>query len=425
MNGYFKVCFPPAHASAAVLFKDTLPEFVKCNPNIKLTHADTGAVTAADRKVFATGEPEMLGVYFYRLMQYRNAEYDRAYAALKNEWGKDRPTVDVKGAVNIARCNAMLTQVCEWEISAPEKMTYITQTIDDELTVTAWHWACTLVMTVYSDLLVCTGGANEEDTSLGGLEESVAMLRKAGAVFSFLTMRGMKEGHARFDRLAPVFLKAYVCKAYEAMSLALAHVIKANSLLTACKGQTLNTDAVLHLRKASALLENGYTLLKNADGADDAGIYLPENYFVIKKTVQFYTLFYHARLVVVNSKDRVTAMSHLRKIAYFPELSHHRVEIDAMLRDFETMSVDANGNTTTYASSTFGAVTEFLAKTFVPTTPISTDSDAKRIVELLSLPALARISGDVPEIRSPRVENLIFRQQQPPRTQQTQVENSN
>jgi hypothetical protein len=352
-------------------------------------------------------------VYFYRLVQHRHAEYDKTYANLKAEWGKDNTTTDIKGAVNIAKCNAMLTQVCEWEISAPEKMAYTTQTVDDELTVTAWHWACTMVYDVFYDMLV-TATSGAEETELGGFEESIAMLRKAGTIFSFLTMRGMKEGHARFDRLAPVFLKAYVCKAYEAMSLALAHVITANRLLLSCRGTTLSTDAVLHLRKASILLENGYALMKNADGADDAGIYLPENYFAIKKTVQFYTLFYHARLLAVNPKDRVTAMSHLRKIAYFPELGHQRVEIDAMLRDFETLSVDANGSTTSYASSTIGALTEFLSKTFIPKTPISTDSDAVRIVELLSLPELGRISGDVPDILSPRVENMLFRQFYPP-----------
>ncbi len=131
-------------------------------------------------------------------------------------------------------------------------------------------------------------------------------------------MRGDKEGFSGFERLSPIFFKAYACKAYEALCLAGAHLIAANTALFECNDDSLNPDVVGHLQIASSMLERGYPLLKNIDGADDVGVVIPEAYYAAKKIVDFHALFYRARLIVISPDTRAAAMDHLRMLATFP-----------------------------------------------------------------------------------------------------------
>ena len=410
MNSYFKVYFPSVHKSAAGLLVDSRPVFMKCSPNLKAMHVIGGnGIGSSERRVFAApvhsaNAADMLGTYFYMLLNYRDEEHTAMYADMKRDWASETGTMsDPKDVVRLAISDSMLTEICDWEISLPEHMTYITQTVDAEITITAWYWACTLVMDTYTRFLVGPDEACTLHTT-----EAVASLRKAGTLFSFLAMRGMKEGSARFNRVAPIFLKAYVCKSYEALALALAHLISANLPLLTSRQGALNIEAVGHLNRASALVDSGYALLKNSDGADDVGITIPEHYYEIKKLVNFVAAFYHARRVAVDTQHRVVSMSYMRMLVAFPELAHFKKEMGEIVAAFDAMSVDNNGNTTGYAYPTLPALGSYLVDMFASSKPMTVDSDASRITEMRKLSPLPKLTDQVADIRSPPVAALLF-----------------
>lgn len=399
MNDYFKL-YTLDLASIDTLCVRTLPVFTKCAPNQYLNDLYAGVteettildINVKDRSVLGRDDIPGLERHFHRLLVCRRDNFLPVQRRLKalvreNQLPSGMAQLLFKG-------NFVLTQCSSFTVDFPESITLELITLDDELSITAWIWACRILRKVYTDALTsakwspqCDAKAgmdddddDEDDDDEDPGQSPLDMLRKAATIFSFLTARGVREGFARFNRDLPIYAKAYVCRAYQSLCVATAHMLMANDLLGMSAGVTFNNEVVAHIKAASDVLEGGYDLFKNVDGADDPGIELPLAFNAIRvRTFLFYT-FYLGRQHVVTDRLYKLSLDYMESAKLYERLEPQvRASMQTILDGVAGLHEDESS----YLSLVWG-----VAKVFSLTRPVTCNAEATYLANIRALPPL-------------------------------------
>jgi hypothetical protein len=418
-----------------VLFRDTLPKFGLCDSNMMLNglnidvRAKEDMLKAKDRTIFeyamimnSPGDAVAATMmsHFMRLCLYKTKFARPVIADLKKKWAMKSLALET---VNIMIDGQyMPTDQINWTVMFPDPKEFTTSIVEHELAVTGWIWGCSLLHHVcmhtvalmpvvaqdasesvsYDPQEVCYSA--EHDTEKEGY---MNMLREAASVFNYLTLNGNKEGFAKFDRSNPLFMKAYVCFAYQNMCLALAYVVQANAFLKESLGSNLAGEAVICLQLAYKLIDVGYDALKNGkNGADDTGIFLPYSYNYIRVTIFVYYKFYEARLFAVSEETRKQAYAQMIKVMEFPYLTPaNRDTMRNMVKDLGVLNeqMESEG----VVSRIFSAI----KKTVMFERPAAFETLNAAMYEINKLPALPEVVYDrkkVKEVKVIAADKFVF-----------------
>jgi len=350
-----------------MLFKDTLPVFGLCDSNMLVnsfianTVAKDEILSVNDRTVFeynflktnngATIAESMQG-HFLRLCIYKHKFSKAVLGEIKKKWKDGTLIPDMVNQTIDGQF--MPTDNINWTVNFPDKIEFVTRTVEDELCLTGWIWGCSCLyevcmkaLAIFPNVDIKESKAQDKDNDDSDYlphevmykaandtdrQKYTDMLREAASVFNYMTLRGYKEGFAKFDRNMPIFLKAYVCFAYQKLCEALSYVIQANSLLKESIGDSMSAEAAECLMRAHLIIESGYQVLKNGNGADDPGLYLSYAYNYIRVTIFVYYKFYSARFSAIDDNKRKLAYTYMSMALEFPHLtSGNKDKMKAML----------------------------------------------------------------------------------------------
>lgn len=357
----------------------------------------------------------MFEAHFYRLLVQRQAEFEENSTAIKRMWANRECETDV--VLGLIKHAVSQTNSCTWSTVYPAALDIMTTTLDGELGVVAWAWACKLVQDVQTELVVASSKpANhmiEEEASLV-LGQQVTKLRKAASLFLYLSARGTKEGFSNHASFAPVYVKAFVCKAYEALAISLCHVITANHLLSYNTTQSINPSIVVHMTMASSIIQTGYNVLRNDDGIDDAGGQLLLDYFFFRMLVQLMSVYHVGRYHVVNKTHRDTAVQHMKLAAECPL---NDAALQARLKDaivpFEKMQSDESASLPLLSMISQVVMTGITVTASLTSGPAAPSTIQAKLLSLSSrlhdLPLLPPVSvANLREYKAIGIEKVLF-----------------
>jgi len=378
MNAFFGVVVE----GIADAVRPTAPRCVTCVPNMDAVEVAGGGrlehfPLVESRHAVNGTNPAPMGALFTQLLRYRACHHSTFAAAAKKS--------DAHAARALAG-NVTHTSRCTWRVERPEPLTFDTSTAEEELVVVGWAWGVALVAGVRLDA--------------EHARAAIADLRRAATVFHYLRMRAPGEMTARFQAFGPVCSKAYVCAAYQALALALAHVAAANIAIAACTGKSLDERVPAMLHEADQTARRGLTLLKNEDGADDAGLDLPETYARVWRAIHAAARFYVARLHAPEPALRQLAHRHMVAAADLAEAAPMRAGMRALADVVETL----------HAGTVPTSLAHAFARLIMPR-PSLTSPASVLLAGLDNLQPLPDPDAEFEAIEPPPVEALIF----PPR----------
>lgn len=386
--------------------------------DVKVAAVVSGPLCTRDRDFMMDKTQSTSAMYeshFYRLLAQRQAEFETSSTEIKRAWLASECDADTM--LSLVKHTVSLTNSCTWKCFYPVVLDLVTATLDGEMDVVAWTWACKLVQDVQSELVVASSKPPnhmiEEEAKLA-VGQHIVRLRKAASVFLYLSARGTKEGFSNYSKYAPIYKKAFVCKAYEALTVALCHVVTANHMLMYNTTQSINPSIVVHMALASSIVQTGYTVLKNEDGSDDAGESLLLDYFSLRMFFQLMSLYYTGRFHVVNKTHRDAAVQYMKLASECPL---NDAAVQAKLKDaivpFEKMQSDESAPLPLLSLLSHVVLTGLTAAASQTSSGSTVGNVFTRLSALLAqvneLPPLPVVSvADVKEFKAIGIEKMLF-----------------
>ena len=402
------------------LFKKTLPIFVNCESEklifvLNNSYIDTKGVNLYpnDRQVFehsyinnadANKVIKQLELHFFKLCLYKTTNGPAVIAVLKRAWRCDR--LDITTVNKLIDANCIVTDTIKWNIDFPDKVLLTTSTIDDEICCTAWIWACKIMYTVVTTMLSTRYTEDEDNIYNMQTKEKVRMLKEAATIFSYLTIHGSKEMFSRFVRTDPIFFKAYVCFSYQKLAEGLAYILQANYLIHESRGINLSPESVEFLKRASAVIESGYNILKNGkNGADDAGIELPIAYNYMRVWAFVYYKFYQSRYLSVTTSMLKLCYKYMLEVLSFKQVAENKDQLSSLYND--VVGFDERIE----SESTLSYITSTLSKLVMPSNGNTFDEEniaLDRINKLEAMPDVDYNEDLVKAFKIPTVDQFLF-----------------
>lgn len=222
---------------------------------------------------------------------------------LKTKW-KTTKTLPIDNMFDIAMNNTVYTDMCTWKITKPSESLFLTRTLNDELSVLVWTCACKYANEAWF-------GRNADKSS--NFVEDVQHMTTAASIFVHLCKTAHREDSASYNPNNPLFQKAFVCKAYEALCLGLCNVLIANVRIST-QTNKIDTITMLYLDRALFFINSGYDIFKNEEGSDSDNIYLLKSYNFVAQILENYYCYYEALYYIADPLHRKTCIDRLKRI---------------------------------------------------------------------------------------------------------------
>ena len=193
---------------------------------------------------------------------------------------------------------------------------------------------------------------------------------------------------ALFNARAPIFYRAYVCRAYEALAVAVAYVSRANTAIDAARDADFDPQIAALLAEAEDTVESGFALLKNEKGADDTGPALPLQYNAVRLSIVAAARFYAARYISTRPRMHRQAYEVMAAALALDACGSMRAEMQAIADAVATM--ESNVALKTLASGFVSSIAMVVAP--------RGQSQTVLLAKLLSLPR-----PEAPDLAGPKI----------------------
>ena len=442
MNNYFPVTFKTD--DIGIIFTYSLPELTHCSININACENtnDVDKNLSLSResrtilgKVSSTPVPtrfDLLETHFFLLLEYNSDFGERIQRNVKNRIANNtNNTIQNDMKALVGEQNYVLTDYCQWMYEKTK--TCKTFTIKDELMMTVWIWASSLMTYVLMQMYqknkasdtkkktytyVSSPWAIDDDDDDD--EDSIVMnkipketnesltkrVRQAMALFSYLAAAGHREGDHKFSYSRHPCFQAFISKTLELVCCAICHLLQARCFVEKDEEmQMLPINFIANIQRANTIMDNASKIMRNKSGIATIPPPIFNAICHLHDKIHLYYTFYYSRYHVNSIDVAVSRKAYLLmlKVTEFQMMKDHKESMNQMLAAIEhcypKLSVSGFLTNVTNSILSVGTFDRFS----------SNNTDSVKMVELKEMAQLAEAPiGDVRLISSTFPLSLIF-----------------